>query len=113
MHEWNDEKIRNTIIKYLTKLNPTRYVIALWVEKSATFENYMEQKKVKVIWIKDEDEYDKLISEKVKSASDLVKIGGEEEINENTFKFIDPNDLNDKEKENWQTLLRFLKTFLN
>lgn len=112
-YEWNDEKIRNTIIKYLTKLNPTRYVIALLVEKSATFENYMEQKKVKVIWIKDEDEYDKLISEGVKNATDLVKIDGEEEINENTFKFIDPNDLNDKEKENWQTLLHFLKTFLN
>ncbi|MBQ3621848.1 hypothetical protein II941_03630 [bacterium] len=43
----------------------------------------------------------------------MVKIDGEEEINENIFKFIDPNDLNDKEKENWQTLLRFLKTFLN
>ena len=112
-YEWNDEKIRNTIIKYLTKLNPTKYAIALWIEKNATFENYMKQKKVKVIWIKDEDEYDKLISEGVKNASDLVKIDGEEEINENIFKFIDPNDLNDKEKENWQTLLRFLKTFLN
>ncbi|MBO7084370.1 hypothetical protein J6W20_00275 [bacterium] len=43
----------------------------------------------------------------------MAKIDGEEEINENTFKFIDPNDLNDKEKENLQTLLRFLNTFLN
>ena len=31
--EWNDSAIRNTIIKYLTKLTPTKYIIAMSVEK--------------------------------------------------------------------------------
>ena len=111
--EWNYEPIINTIVKYLTNLTTSKYVIAMLLQKNVSLEKYAKQKNIKIIWIKKEKIFDNLVNAGIKTIDDLNENKTGELVDDSLFNFIAVSKLNKQEKTNWTILKDFLKTFFS
>ena len=111
-YEWNNQLIRTTIIEYLTKLKSKTYVIGQKDYQQAAYEAFAKKVNIHIIWISD-DEYRILHYEKnIPTLNDFEEKYGQDNIDVDKLKFIDPNDLNNDEKEGFKVIKRFLDTFI-
>lgn len=112
-YEWNNQLIKTTIIEYLTKLKSKTYVIGQKNSQQAAYEAFAKKVNIHIIWISDDDEYRILHYDKnIPTLNDFEEKYGQDNIDVDKLKFIDPNDLNKYEKATFQVIKRFLDTFI-
>ena len=107
--EWNDESIRDYIIKFFANTNPDHYLIGQWESENANFVEFAKKANKEIIWVIDADEYNKVSKCGIESVYDF----GLHYAAQNYTNFVDVNQLTAKEKTNWQALQSFLTYFVS
>ena len=106
--EWNNKLIRDYIINFLGSTNPEHYLIGEWESENPNFVEFAKQVNKEIIWVLDNDEYNKVSKYGIKTVDDF----GLKYAQQNYTNFVDINQLTAKERTNWQVLQAFLTYFI-
>ena len=107
--EWDNEMVRNLIVKYYAKTNPDQYLIGQTDSENDNYVEFAKQANKQIIWIDDQNEANHLADLGIKN----VDVFGEEYVKKNYTDFVSVNKLNAHERTNWEALQSFLNYFID
>lgn len=106
--EWDNKLIRDYIIKFFAQTNPDKYLIGTWDGENANFVEFAKKANKEIIWVKDDDECDKVSNYGIERVDEF----GLKYAEQNYTNFVNINQLTAKERTNWEALQSFLTYFV-